>query len=292
MSFEMIGIRHFLHPIRTTRLIGHMASVYLYRAFHGRELDHVGRDTVTQCWCGGSLGPFKWHHSYGVCMNCGTYVNRRPPRDEELARIYSFDYYWHTRQKLRGNPSIEGRPENDRSDGRVEFWLKLIERQCARTGRVIEIGCGSGVLLKELKRCGYECIGVDIDEKSADWIRQNMGLDIRSGIFPNIDLPACDVFLAFDVIEHSKRPLEFLKRAAELLSPGGIAIIQAPIDRNGDRPPFAKRFQDAFDDLEHLFIFTDKAMQILAERSGLEVVTLNEAVWLMGELAVFRKPCR
>src|SRR5579872_3939919 len=129
MSPGMLGIRHFLHPIKTTRLVGQMASLYAYRALHSRDLDNVRRDSVNHCWCGGSLNAFQWHQNYGVCSDCGTYVNRRPPLDEELARIYSFDYYWHTRQKLCGSPSIEGRPENDRSDGRVEFLVKLIESQ-------------------------------------------------------------------------------------------------------------------------------------------------------------------
>jgi len=286
----MIHIRHFLHPIRTARIAYRMAAVSVYRAFLDRELGNVRRSDAATCWCDGSLNAFRWHRSYGVCASCGTYVNRYPPIKEELPRIYSFDYYWHTRQRLRGNPSIEGRPENDRGDGRVDYWLNLIDRYHPMKGKVIEVGCGSGVLLSELQKSGYECIGVDVDEKSATWISKNMGLEVRSGIFPDVDLPSCSLFLAFDVLEHSRQPLDFMKRAAELLVPGGVAIIQAPIDRIGKGRPFAKRFRDAFDDLEHLFLFTDRAMRTLAARCGLEVVTLNETLWLMGELAVLKKP--
>jgi SAM-dependent methyltransferase len=286
----MIGIRHILHPVRTTRILSRLATASYYRTFHGGELDDVRRGQVNECWCGGSLTSCEWHSSYGICVNCGTYVNRRPPIDEELARIYSFDYYWHTRQKFRGNPTIEHRPTNDRSDGRVDYWLKIINRYHTAKGRVIEIGCGSGVLLAELERLGYECIGVDVDEKSAAWVRDSVGLDIRAGIFPDVSLPSCALFLAFDVIEHTKRPHEFIKRAAELLTPGGIAIVQAPIDRYEYRPPFAKRFNDAFDDLEHLFLFTDQAMRKLAAYGGFDVISLDETLWLMGELAILRKP--
>jgi SAM-dependent methyltransferase len=285
----MIGIRHFLHPIRTTRILCHTATTSFYRAFLAKELHDIRRDYLNECWCGGSLTPFEWHGSYGICKQCGTYVNRRPPLQEELSRIYSFDYYWHTRQKMRGNPSIENRPSNDQSDGRVDYWLKLIDQYHPVRGRVIEIGCGSGVLLSELQSRGYECIGVDVDEKSAAWIRDNMALDVRAGIFPDVELPSCTLFLAFDVLEHTRRPHEFMKRAAELLPAGGIAIIQAPIDRYESHPPFGRRFEDAFDDLEHLFIFTDKAMRGLAAYSGLEVLSLDQTLWLMGELAVFRK---
>jgi len=286
---DMIGIRHFLHPVRTVLLIYHMGKVSLYRAFHSKEPKNLRRSEIEACWCGGSLSAFKLHASYGVCTSCGTYVNRRPPVDEELSRIYSFDYYWHRRQKLRGDPVIEHRPANDRSDGRVGYWLEVISRYGPASGRVIEIGCGSGVLLSELQKRSYECIGVDVDEKSAAWVRETMALDVRAGIFPDVDLPSCSLFLALDVIEHAKRPHHFMKRAAELLVRGGVAIIQAPIDRYAYPRPFGKRFTDAFDDVEHLFVFTDKSMRALAAYSGLEVVTLDERLWLMGELAVFRK---
>jgi SAM-dependent methyltransferase len=286
----VIGIRHFLHPLRTARLICRSANVSVYRALHETQLENIRRTEVTQCWCGGPLHAFNWHPSYGTCGSCGTYVNLRPPVDEELQRIYSFDYYWHTRQKMRGNPTIENRPQNDRSDGRVDYWLQLIDRYHPRKGRVIEVGCGSGVLLRELQSRGYECIGVDVDEKSAAWVRGNMGLDVRTGVFPDVELPCCSLFLAFDVIEHTKRPHLFMRRAAELLTTGGIAVVQAPIDRSPEKKPFGRRFEDAFDDLEHLFLFTDKAMRDMAAYAGLDVVTLDETLWLMGELAVFRKP--
>jgi len=286
----MPRLSHFLHPARSARRLTQIFGLFLYRTFRARPIKDIRRGRRERCWCGGSLSEFEWHRSYGVCVECGTYVNRIPPLQEELSRVYSFDYYWHVRQKSKGNPSIEHRPENDRSDGRVQFWLDLIDRYGAPKGRAIEIGCGSGVLLSELKKRGRECIGVDVDEKSAAWIRERMSLDVRSGIFPDIELPNCDLFLALDVLEHSTQPMEFMKRASELLNSGGIAVIQAPIDRYSFRKPFEARFNDAFDDLEHLFIFTDKAMKALAACTGLEIVSLNDTLWLMGEMAVFRKP--
>src|SRR5207302_6973818 len=99
----------------------------------------------------------------------------------------------------------------------------------------------------------------------------------------------CDLFLSFDVLEHSSDPLAFIREAARLLRPGGVAIIQTVIDRYGVVPPFQDRFADAFDDIEHLFIFTDKAILQLAKGAGLQVVSMHERVWVMGELFVLRK---
>jgi 2-polyprenyl-3-methyl-5-hydroxy-6-metoxy-1,4-benzoquinol methylase len=154
---------------------------------------------------------------------------------------------------------------------------------------VVEIGCSPGVLLAELATRGYKCVGVEPDEQTAAWVREKTGVDVRAGLFPAVDLPKCDVCLALDVLEHVLEPEAFMKGVQSLLNPGGIAIIQTPIDRYHKQPPFKNRFS-VFDDIEHLFIYTDKSMQELARRAGLEVVNMNEHFRMIHEVCVLRKP--
>jgi 2-polyprenyl-3-methyl-5-hydroxy-6-metoxy-1,4-benzoquinol methylase len=286
----MIRARHILHPLRSAHSIYMRIEDGVRRLLVERQFRSIGRGQQDHCWCGGRLSPFKWHESYGVCRECGCYVNRRPPLPQELKRLYSFDLYWHTRQRLKGYPTIENRQANDWSDGRVKYWAGLVQRYGPPAGRVVEVGCAHGVLLLELKRSGYDCFGVEPDELTAAWARRTLDLDVRSGFFPDIELPTCDLFLAFDVLEHSPSPDRFLRGVADLLNPGGVAILQTPIDRYDYEPPFGERFGPAFDDLEHLYLFTDKAMQILAERSKLQIVSLTERLWLHHEVCVYRKP--
>jgi SAM-dependent methyltransferase len=209
---------------------------------------------------------------------------------QDLSALYSLDFYWKKRQKLRGVPPIERRAELYRSDGRLDAWLRLIEEYGPSTGSVVEVGCAPGVLLESLTQRGYECVGVEISDTVARWMRDTLGLDARGGFFPGIDLPRCDLFLSFDTLEHSPCPDEFVREAARLLVPGGVAIIQTAVERYNYDRPFGERFIDMFDDLEHLFLFTDEAMRRLAADARLEVVNLDERIWLGGEVVVFRKP--
>jgi len=285
---NVLKLRHILHPIRSAMSLYRMMNRYVYSYFAKRQFSNIRRGRRDRCWCGGGLVPFKWHPSYGICANCGCYVNWHPPLPEELKRLYSFDLYWRTRQRLKGHPTIEHRPVNDRSDGRVDFWLWLIERYGASAKRVVEVGCGSGVLLAELKSCGYKCIGVEPDEQTAKWVRQNMGLDVRPGIFPHVDLPKCDLFVALDVLEHSPNPEGFMRGAAELLNPGGVAIIQTPIDRYDYEPPFGNMFGKVFDDLEHLFIFSATSISRLVDTLELRPIA-NDQWCLAHEIVVFQR---
>lgn len=271
----MIRARHILHPLRSARSLYLRIDEGVRRRLDERQFRSLRRGQQHHCWCGGHLSPFEWHESYGVCRECGCYVNQRPPLPEDLKRLYSFDLYWHTRQRLKHHPAIEQRSTNDRSDGRVDYWLALIKRYGPPRGLVVEVGCAHGVLLVELRAHGYECIGVEPDEQTAEWTRQAAGLDIRPGLFPNVSLPRCDLFLAFDVIEHALDPLSFVAGAREVLRGGGVAIFQTPVPGDDHGRPFGEMFDKVFDDVEHQYIFTWKSLSQLAGRCGFRSIAVD-----------------
>jgi len=251
-----------------------------------RMLSRIPRVARDRCWCGGELLPFRWHEGFGRCAKCGSYVNRQPIRD--LKRLYSSPLYWH---RVQEHAAIESRADLYRKDGRLERWLELVRRFGQDRRRVIEVGCAPGVLLAELQARGYHCLGVEPDEATAKWIHESCGVEIVQGLFPDVALPGCEMLLALDVLEHSAEPEAFMVRIAQLLEPGGIAIIQCPIDRYRLDPPMGEEAALAFNEFEHLFIFTDAAMRELGRRAGLEVVTLDEKPWHMRhELCIYRKP--
>ncbi len=260
----------------------------VYRPMVQRRLRRIPRGYRDKCWCGGMLLPLMWHKDYGVCSRCGCYVNKRPP--SEFKDLYSLKFYWRYVQRYHGYPAIESRVKEYKRDGRLSFWLGLIAKYGPLQGTVVEVGCAPGVLLAELKARGYKCVGVEPDADTACWIKEVMNVEVKSGFFPDVDLPRCDLFLAFDVMEHVPDPLRFVEGISKLLNPGGVTIIQTPVERYGYEPPFGEKFNDAFNEFEHLFLFTNKAMEMLACHSGLEVVTLNERLWLHHEICVFKKP--
>lgn len=286
---KVLRLRHILHLIRSAKSLYRKVSLAVYRRLAERQFRNIRRGQRDRCWCGGELLPFKWHASYGVCAECGCYVNRRPPLPEELNKVYSLDLYWRVRQKMKGFPPIETRADLYKSDGRLDYWLALVGRYGPAQGRVIEVGCAPGILLAELQKRGYECIGVEANGRVAEWMRCNMQVDVREGLFPGVKLPRCALFLAFDLMEHVPEPGVFVCEMARLVNPGGLAIIQTPIERYDYDHPFKAR-PDFFDDLEHLFLFTDKALLRLAALAQLEIVSLEDSLGSLGQICVLRKP--
>ncbi len=242
------------------------------------------------CWCGGSIFKTSFHTAYYQCESCGTFVLKSFPNPSFYKTLYNLENYWRERQIQRGHPTIDGRTENDIKDGRLDYWCKLVNKYTRKFGLAIEAGCAHGVLLNHLENNGWQTIGIEVSNDVAKWTRRQTGLDIRTGIFPDVLLPKCDLFLAIDVLEHVHDPVSFVRKIAEILNDNGIAIIQAPIDEGNFNPPFADRWKDVFDDFEHLFIFNRKSISVLFEQVGLEILANDEKWITCHEVLVVRKP--
>lgn len=99
--------------------------------------------------------------------------------------------------------------------------------------RLLDIGCGGGLLSEPMARLGFTVTGVDASErniKTASAHAADQGLDIEYRASTAEDLlaagePPFDVILNMEVIEHVADPAAYLQDCARLLKPGGLMIV-------------------------------------------------------------------
>lgn len=102
-----------------------------------------------------------------------------------------------------------------------------IASQLPAKAKVLDLGCGAGLLTHDLAKQGHEVIGVDLSEKSLQVARQ---LDSTGRIkYLHADATAVpleaglfDAVCAMDLLEHVENPRGVVQEAARLLKPGGL----------------------------------------------------------------------
>lgn len=153
------------------------------------------------------------------CCDCGAGYVPAPPDDVTLARIYrdlDADSY---ERELRGRERAALRQ------------LQIVHRH-RRGGRLLDVGCASGIFLKTASEAGWEVVGVEPSMPMSTRARARAGgraIVVTSTLQDAVLPPASfDCITLWDVLEHMASPADGLRRCATLLAPGGILIANVP----------------------------------------------------------------
>ncbi len=149
--------------------------------------------------------------------------------------------------------------------------------------RILDIGCGGGILCEPLARLGASVVGADPSEKNIAVARRHaaqsgLAIDYRDATAEALAEAGeiFDVVLATEVVEHVTDVGQFIGRAAALVKPGGLLFV-ATLNRT------AKSFALAIVGAEYILrwlprgthqwdkFVTPNELEIAIERSGLRI---------------------
>ena len=95
-------------------------------------------------------------------------------------------------------------------------------------GTLLDIGCGSGSLLKECQDIGWDVYGVDPSEEAVKVAKETYGLTIKQCTFESYDDDQKFDCIVCIGIEHLQDPMECIAKATQLLNKNGILFFEAP----------------------------------------------------------------
>ena len=174
--------------------------------------------------------------------------------------------------------TARGRSLDVREASRQPYLDRLIRRwfPADRAARIMDLGCGDGMLLRCLQRHGYQHVrGVDTSPEQVA-LAVSRGTNVVCGdlldALRQTPAESEDVIVAFDVLEHFRKPelLSIGDEACRALRPGGRLIAHVP---NGMALLGAPAF---FDDLTHETCFTQISMRQLLSVVGFQDVRIEE----------------
>jgi 2-polyprenyl-6-hydroxyphenyl methylase/3-demethylubiquinone-9 3-methyltransferase len=103
--------------------------------------------------------------------------------------------------------------------------------------RLIDIGCGGGLLCEPLTRLGARVTGLDAGERNVAIARahareSDLDIDYRNATAEDVEAGGerFDIVLSMEVVEHVSDPAGFMAACAGLVAPGGL-LITATLNR-------------------------------------------------------------
>lgn len=162
-------------------------------------------------------------YTVSVCGGCGVHVNETFYSDTAFrSGLFGAEYY-------DTNVAFDQRADRWQQDPSLPFYTRYlapIEREIG-TGRVLDVGCAFGNFLKLAQSRGWSPCGVELSPYSSEVARRSGGFPVHTGPIGGCTYEAGsrDLVTFWDVIEHVVSPADDLRRARELLRPGGRLIL-------------------------------------------------------------------
>ena len=173
--------------------------------------------TCPACGCtkGRRRGPKHNFDMMMTCEACGTlYVQRLP----DVSEAMDYDAYY-TSSNLFVSDFINQRVEE------IVGGFSAYRN----TGRLLEIGFGSGAMLRAAARAGWNAEGVEISRTATEYVREE-GFKVFCGDLSEAGYASgyFDVVIASELLEHVADPQQLASEVARILRPGGLFWATTP----------------------------------------------------------------
>jgi SAM-dependent methyltransferase len=212
------------------------------------------------------------------CERCGTVAQPSLPSGDALLELY---------RQMRDEHYL------DEEDGRRATARRLLDQigKYAPGGRLLDVGCGHGLLLDEARRRGYDVEGLELSEDASRHSRGALGLTVHARTLAQLvadpEPPRYAVIVLADVLEHLDDPTSAIDHCAALLEPDGVLCLVTP-DPGSRTARIAGAGWWGYLPA-HTYLLPRRTLRELLDRHGLDVVadlplvrTFSLRYWMAG----------
>lgn len=202
------------------------------------------------------------------CLRCNFVFTDPRPDEATLPRYYQSDkYISHT----GGNASLI---DNIYLLARkiTLGWKRELVKKNSSGNKILDVGCGTGEFLREMKSSGWSISGVEPSPNARETSIKKTGVTIIDSL-NNVTETNFDAITLWHVLEHLPDPRNALKTIYTLLNQSGTVFIAVPNLESYDAKHY-KSFWAGYDVPRHLWHFDKQNMETLLKKNGLNLVQI------------------
>ncbi|MCC7178105.1 MAG: class I SAM-dependent methyltransferase [Acidobacteria bacterium] len=145
--------------------------------------------------------------------------------------------------------------------------------------RLLDVGCAAGFFIEAALEAGFDASGIELSPVAVGLADAAVRPRIVQGDVNTLiarDTRRFDVVTAFDIIEHTFDPREFVADVGRVLAPGGLLVISTPDTGHWLRVAMGARWPMLQPD-QHTFLFSRGAMRSMLSAAGFTPLVIETA---------------
>jgi SAM-dependent methyltransferase len=205
------------------------------------------------------------------CRRCDLARTAPAPSEADLDGYYPKGYHSTTRRYRGGMDRVLSIVHASR--------IRTMERLVGGPGSVLDIGCGPGVLINQMRSRGWRVRGTERSPSAAQQARDVFHLDVSAVDVDDLvaEGTTYDAVVLWHVAEHLRTPHETVRGIARLLRPGGVLLIAVP-NFGSPEARIGRAGWFHLDVPRHLVHFTASTLTAILEPAGLRPVKVTYLV--------------
>lgn len=202
------------------------------------------------------------------CMNCGFKFTNPRPNQEEIGKYYKAEsYISHTNT----TKSVIAKIYHTVRKYTLKNKVDLINRLSPQKGKLLDVGCGTGMFLNEARENGWIVKGIEPNSDARRIAEDINKTIIETEILTSFKNEKFKIITLWHVLEHIHLLNETINWLKERILENGIIIIAVPNYESKDAKIYREQWA-AYDVPRHLYHFSQKSIKELFEREGLKLV--------------------
>jgi len=202
------------------------------------------------------------------CETCNfTFTNPRP-KDESLSEYYKSDMYISHTNNTKGLFNWMYQTVRNYAIGTKVALLKSVKK----SGRHLDIGCGTGEFLNACKNAGFSTEGIEPTELARKQAIENFNLSVSKNTnLEQFQNNKFDSISMWHVLEHVPNLNETITQFDRVLNASGKVIIAVPNHKSWDAN-YYKEYWAAWDIPIHLWHFSKETIEQLFNKHGFTLI--------------------